>query len=518
MKKFMIFLLILSVSVATAGFAGGKQEQTKEKVLRVGVPDNPRFLDTVANSDNVSERVMRNMHETLIEVAPDGKIIPMLAESWKQINDRTVEFKLKKGIVSHAGFPLNADDVLVSFGEGRCKVPEDPGYDAFKQYTGLFQSIEKIDDYTVRFTKEKPDPLLLLRFTYITSAIICGDSYKTKKSWEEWMVKPVGFGPYYVSEFKPDEYITFKKFNDYYGDKAPLDGIKYIVIPEMSPRIMGLLSNDYDIITEVMPDQFSTIEKKKGFKVTGGPINNVRVIIYDSVASPVLKDPRIRLALNYSIDRELINNTIFKGLSEVPKGVQMKNFGDMYIKEFKPVGFNPEKAKKLLKEAGYKGEEIGYRYMVDYYTGEVATAQILQQMWADVGLNVKLELKENWDQIETDEAAPGRGIINWSATAIFSDPLSQIARLYGPDGWFQVHKMWKANDEFNKNFETVNGTDPASRRKAVASMLEISENIDPPGTYLYLLPLFYGQSDKVKWETSGSHFMDFRAGKVELSN
>ena len=281
---------------------------------------------------------------------------------------------------------------------------------------------------------------------------------------------------------------------------------------------MGLLSNDYDIITEVMPDQFSTIEKKKGFKVTGGPINNVRVIIYDSVASPVLKDPRIRLALNYSIDRELINNTIYKGLSEVPKGVQMKNFGDMYIKEFKPVGFNPEKAKKLLKEAGYKGEEIGYRYMVDYYTGEVATAQILQQMWADVGLNVKLELKENWDQIETDEAAPGRGILNWSATAIFSDPLSQIARLYGPNGWFQVHNMWKAPDEFNKNYEIVNGTDPASRRKAVARMLEIAENCDPPGTYLYRIPLCYGQSDKVKWETIGSHFMDFRAGKVELSD
>ena len=514
MKKLLILSLVLFTAASV--FAGGKKETVKEKVIKVGVPDNARFLDTVANSDNVSERVMRNIHETLIEVAPDGTIVPRLAESWKQIDARTVEFKLKKGIVSHAGYPLDADDVLVSFGEGRCKVPEDPGYDAFKQFTGLFESIEKIDDYTVRFRKAEVDPLLLLRFTYNTSSIICGDSYKAKSSWEDWMVKPVGFGPYYVKEYKPDEYISFRKFDDYYGEKAPVDEIKYIVIPEMAPRIMGLISGDYDIVTEVMPDQFSTIENKKGFEVTGGPINNVRVITYDTVANPVLADPRIRLALNYSIDRELINNTIFKGISEVPKGVQMKNFGKMYINEFEPVGFNPEKAKQLLKEAGYNGEAIGYRYLVDYYTGEVATAQILQQMWADVGLNVKLELKENWDQIETDEAAEGRGIVNWSATAIFADPLSQIARLYGPNGWFQVHNWW-SNDDFNKQFEIINSTDPVARRKAAARMLEISENEDPPGTYLYLLPVFYGKSDKVKWEPTGSHFMDFRAGSLEIT-
>ncbi len=507
MKKLFIVLMILLTTVSMA--AGS------EKVLKIAVSKNPTFLDTVANSDNVSERVMKNIHETLIEVAEDGTIIPRLAESWKQIDSKTVEFALRKDVVSHAGYPLDADDVLVSFGAGRAKNPEDPGYDTFKQFTGLFESIEKMDDHTVRFKKAELDPLLLLRFTYQTSAIICGDSYKAKKSWEDWMVRPVGFGAYYVDEFKPDEYIIFKKFDKYYGEKAPVDAIKYMVVPEMAPRVMGLLSGDYDIITEILPDQFKTIEKAKGYKVVGGPINNVRLIIYDEVASPVLKDPKIRLALNYSIDRELINKAIFRELSEVPKGVQMKNFGKMYINEFKPVGFNPEKAKQLLKETGYKGEEINYRYMTDYYTGEVATAQILQQMWASVGLNVKIDLKENWSQIETDEAAKGRGIINWSATAIFPDPLSQIARLYGPDGWFQVHNMWH-NEDFNKAYKILNDGDPAARRKAVAQMLEISENQDPPGTYLYLLPLFYGVSDNIKWKASVGHLMDFRSGKLEM--
>ena len=100
------------------------------------------------------------------------------------------------------------------------------------------------------------------------------------------MVHPVGFGAYSVDEFKPDEYITFKKFDNYYGEKAPVDAIKYMVVPETAPRVMGLLSGDYDIITEIMPDQFSTIEKVKGYTIIGGPINNIRLIISENQDPP----------------------------------------------------------------------------------------------------------------------------------------------------------------------------------------------------------------------------------------
>jgi ABC-type transport system substrate-binding protein len=105
---------------------------------------------------------------------------------------------------------------------------------------------------------------------------------------------PVGFGPYYLEEYNADEYMVFRKFKDYYGEKAPLERIKYVVIPETSPRIMGLLSGDYDIMG-VLPDQFDVIKGKKGFEVLGGLINNIRILIYDSVSSPVLKDPSMAL-------------------------------------------------------------------------------------------------------------------------------------------------------------------------------------------------------------------------------
>jgi peptide/nickel transport system substrate-binding protein len=514
MKRVLVFLLVLSS--AAAAFANGATEEVSEKVLKIGVTDNATVLDPSAYYSANTQRVMRNCIETLIEIAPDGTVLPMLAESWEQLDDKTIEFKLRKGVVSHAGFPLDADDVLVTFGPGRMANPGDPGYDELKHRVGLFESVEKIDQYTVRFVKEKPDPVLLQRFNLNTTAIICGDSYKAKNSWEDWMTKPIGFGSYYFDKYKADEYLTIRKFDDYYGEKAPMDLIKYEVVPEMSPRVMGLLSGDYDIITNILPDQFSSIEGKNGFSVTGAPINTIRVLIFDSGASPVLADPRIRLALSYSIDRELINKTIFKGLSRIPNGFQQVAAGDLYIDEFKAVGFDPERAKKLLKDAGYNGEEISYRYLVDYYSGEVATAQILQQMWKDVGLNVKLELKENWDQIETDEAAPGRAIINWSGGGSpISDPLVNMGEFYGPNGWFQKHNMWKS-DRFNELLEILNKPDVnGNRRVAFAEMLNLTENIDPPGTYLYHIPLFMAKNDKIVWNPWGK-FMDFRAGKIEI--
>ena len=94
---------------------------------------------------------------------------------------------------------------------------------------------------------------------------------------------------------------------------------------------------------------------------------------------PALQDKRVRQALNLAIDRDLLIKAVFNGMSTVPNGFQMKSFGDMYIADHKGAQFDPDKARMLLKEAGYKGEEISFRYLKDYYAGEVSTVQILEQ-------------------------------------------------------------------------------------------------------------------------------------------
>jgi peptide/nickel transport system substrate-binding protein len=339
---------------------------------------------------------------------------------------------------------------------------------------------------------------------------ICKDGFEATESWEAWNKAPIGTGPYKVAEFRPGEYIKLEAFDGYWGQKAPAKTITFKIVPETAARVAGLLTGEFHIVTEIMPDQFKTIEKNPDTEIVGGPINNIRVIFYDKMADATLADARIRQALNYAIDRELLVETIYAGRTGVPRGLQMESFGDLYVDDFKSVTYDPEKAKQLLKEAGYKNQPISYRYLQDYYTGEVSTAQILVEMWRQVGLKVKLELKENWDQIESDGARKGRGIINWSNTAVYPDPLSQIHRNYGPAGFFQRHDMWK-NEDFNKWGEALQQMDPQKRREAMENMLQIYEYDDPPGTYLYYLPMFYGKRKSVKWDAVGTMLMDMGA-------
>jgi peptide/nickel transport system substrate-binding protein len=92
--------------------------------------------------------------------------------------------------------------------------------------------------------------------------------------------------------------------------------------------------------------------------------------------------------------------------------------------------YDPEKARKLLAEAGYKGEVIPYRLIPNYYTLQNATAQVLVEMWKAVGVNVRLDFKENWQQIYATEG--GRGIRDWSNSVFWQDPVGVLVRLYGP--------------------------------------------------------------------------------------
>ena len=134
-------------------------------------------------------------------------------------------------------------------------------------------------------------------------------------------------------------------------------------------------------------------------------------------------------------------------------------------------------------------------------------------MWRQVGINVKLELVENWGQIE--DAPDGRGIFNWSNTAQYPDPLGQIARLYGPSGWFQVNGTYES-EEMNAHIPMLQTGTKDERIAAMQAMLEIYERTDPPGTFLHTLPMFYGLRTGIDWQPTDTGFMDFSATSLSV--
>jgi peptide/nickel transport system substrate-binding protein len=150
----------------------------------------------------------------------------------------------------------------------------------------------------------------------------------------------------------------------------------------------------------------------------------------------------------------------------------------------------------------------------NYYTNQVATAQVLVEMWKSVGLNVQIETKENWTQIM--ERTPTRAVRDWSNSAPFNDPVSSLVAQHGPNGQQQQIGEF-TNAEANKLSEFLEtSTDRAARRTAFRRMLEICEREDPAYTVLHQNATFTAKPKSIKWKAAPAFAMDFRAGNFEV--
>lgn len=181
----------------------------------------------------------------------------------------------------------------------------------------------------------------------------------------------------------------------------------------------------------------------------------------------------------------------------------------MFIADWSVPAHDPALAARLVREAGYRGDPIPYRCLNNYYTNQVATAQILLEMWKAVGLNVELQMVENWQQI----LAPGptRAIRDWSNSALYSDPVSSLTSQHGPNGGQQQWGEWR-NEEFNRLAQELETSTDRPRRRAVfARMLEIAEREDPAYTVLHQNATFTAKPRAIRWRQPAAFAMDFRA-------
>ncbi len=478
--------------------------------LVVATTASPRALDPMQANTTPATRIISNILETLVEYDYESRMIePLLATSWEMIDDRTVEFTLRDGVKCHNGEDFTAEDVVISLGPQRYLGDGAPGWTTAREYF-LIESVEAVDRLRVRIRNTEPDPLVLRRFSSWMSQMVCGDAYLAAASWEDWGRNVVGTGAFRLVSLD-SETVRIEANPDYWGEPSPVAAVTYTVVPEVASRIAGLITGEYDFITDFTPDQFETIEASGSAYVVDGATGNIRWIVYDH-RHPVLADPRMRVALSWAIDRDLIVETLFRGQVVVPNSFQSEMFGDMFIADHQPIGYDPDKARALIAEAGYNGEEIAYRYRQDFYPGEVQTAQILQAMWRDVGLNVVLELKETSAEIQQ----PGLGIYNLSQVIYWNDPIGGLWRHLQPGGFIPNRENW-SSEEFFALGPDLFSNDLATRRAAFAAMLQIVDYGGTPGTFLHELPGFWGVSNSIEWKPPLEDvFMDFRAGAISF--
>jgi peptide/nickel transport system substrate-binding protein len=493
--------------------------------LNVGVSNMASYLDPGKDHSNVGSQFYYNTFDTLIEkdhTKEQNAFLPGLAESWEQVSPQMMEFKLRKDVSFQNGDKMTANDVVFSL--NRMFSPVFPPYVVRKKdRLDNFARAEKVDDYTVRVFAKRPEPLWetlmnMQQVMIVPKKYLMGltgnPDVDEVSDYDAFGLAPVGTGPYKVAEFIPGEKLVWERYDGFYGDKAPFEKVTVRRIPEMASRITALKSGEVDLITNVPPDQIATIEGDANLKVEGMVTPLFHVVIFNTQHEK-MADPKLRQALSMAIDRDTLNEALWLGKAVVPSTHTYPQYGDLYMPELETFEYNLEKAKALIKESNYDGSEIRYDTSATYYTNGLLAAQAIQEMWAEIGVKMKINVDDKWTGGD-----PTMNARNWSNPMYFADPFGSFGVMWAPNGPAESEGRFKTDPEYAEIWDRFRFSEKVEdRKKAYAELMERIKQ-DPPFLLLYQPYESYGMTKNVDWKPFPGHIpyvLDFRAGSVNLA-
>ncbi len=377
--------------------------------LVVGIVSPVLSLDPADYRDRVTETVLRNMFDGLVTRTTKNDVVLEIAEDVKQIDEKTWEFKIKKGIKFHNGEDLTAEDVKFTFDriikEKGIEYPE-PHTAARKGLIAPLQEVEIVDDYTVRFHFKGPWPPML---QLLVHQQIVPKDYFEEVGTKGFIEHPIGAGPFKFVEGKLDDQIVMERFEDYYGgaeDLPPvgpafLDRVIWKVIPEASTRVAALLAGEVDIIQRVPPHMVPQLLANPNVQVKTCAGTRPHFMEMN-VNMPPFDDVRVRRAMNYAIDVQTIIDKVLMGYGEVLPG-PLSPYNKMVDPDLKPYGYDPDKALELLAEAGWKdtdGDGIldkdgkPFSFVIDIDASYKEIAEAIAGQLRNIGIDASVRV---WD-------------------------------------------------------------------------------------------------------------------------
>lgn len=397
MKKwFGITSLLLAASLTLSACGGAAQTNNagkpqdnaasgKPKTLMVAQAADAVTLDPHKTNDTASANPMQQIYNTLIDLTQDMKLKPSLATEWKQVDDFTWEFKLRKGVKFHNGEELKASDVKFTY--DRLLDPKTSAAPAF--LLASVKEVKVIDDYTVQLvTKEKFAPILY-NLTHVGMSIL--NEKAVKEAGDDYGKKPVGTGPFKFVKWDKSSQIVFEKNNDYFEGPAKVDNVTFRIIPEAATSVAELRTGGVDVVLDLPPAQVKNFENNNTVTVDKGSSFALKYLGFDERQKP-FDNVKVRQAVNYAINKDAIVKGAYQGFASVGTGPLAAGLNG-FNKDLKAYEYNPEKAKQLLAEAGYpQGFETTLYLSDKEIDSKIAT--ILQSQLKEVGINVKLQVTE----------------------------------------------------------------------------------------------------------------------------
>jgi len=372
------------------------------QVVKVSPPRTIIDIDPHGPNALLRESVLvaRQVFETLVKF-DNNEPVPLLAESWKQIDDKTWQFKLRPGVKFHDGTDFDSADVKAS----AMRLSRAKG--GLASQWKVLESVETPDPLTVIIHLKNP----VGPFLRITSFLSIGPSEVVNaKGPEEYgagVILP-GTGPFKISDFSPGDSLTVSANPTYWGEKPKVKGLQFVNIPEQTARVTAILNGEVDIAWAFSDDELATLRGNSSVKVDVVPSATYGYAWFNAARKP-FDDPRVRRAMWHALDLQKVLRDLKPETGTVAKNVIPETvFG---FTPLDPYSYDPKKSKALLAEAGLpNGFSTSILFGQNFFPGISDFAQTFISYWDAVGVKVRpLEQERaifthnfremNWDMV-----------------------------------------------------------------------------------------------------------------------
>jgi ABC-type transport system substrate-binding protein len=372
----LVFLLLLS--------SCGKRGDPNTLVMII--ESSPTNLDPRVGIDGQSERIGELMFDALVHRDEHFNLVPWLAERWEIPDPRTYIFHLHRGVRFQNGQPLTSKDVKWTFDslmQGKIRSTKAPNY-------RWVERIETPDDFTVIFHLKEPFAALLWNLSDGGIGIV---PYGSSENFNR---NPIGSGPFRLVSQEQDKEVVLERNDDYWGERPHVKRVRMIVVPDTTTRALELRKGSADVaINALTPDMVLTLAKDPRLKIEREP-GSIYGYLAFNLRDEVLKDARVRQALAFAIDREILIHYVWRDEVQ-PAASILPPQSWAYDPNVEKYNHDPARARKLLDAAGYPAVN-GVRFHLTMKTSTEESSRlvvaVLQQQLRDVGIALDIRTFE----------------------------------------------------------------------------------------------------------------------------
>lgn len=458
-----------------------------QTTLRIGLQDDPDQLDPARARTFVGRIVFASLCDKLVDITPNLEFVPQLATAWSWPDSKTLKMTLRDKAVYHDGTPIDAASVKANLERAK-NLPDSNR----KSELATVASVDAPDSKTVVLHLSQPDASLLSQLSDRAGMMQSPASFDKDPG-----KKPVCSGPYRFKDRVQNDHITLEKFPQYWdAANYHFDTVIFRPVPDATVRLNNMRAGGLDIAERLAPTDAQTIKDDPALAfmpITGLGFQAISVNFGNGprADNPFSKDPRVRQAFDLSIDRDAINQIVGMGLYQ-PAFQPFPPASFAYDKSIERKGRDVEKAKALLKEAGFDRVKVEISYGNNTIMQQVF--ELIQAMGSEAGFDISLRPME----FAALQSTMARGDFQlaqagWSGRVDPSGNVFQYVACKGSlnDGKFCDETMDKLLNDAREELDT-------GKRKAIYAEFMKQMQVKHPIFYTYYLPWTFGTQKRVQ--------------------